>query len=85
PPPPSGNEGVYVFVTTDSLDGPASPAGAVVLPDLAGLPLREAARRLHERGLRVHVRGSGYVAATYPAAGRSLARGRTVTVLGDSR
>ncbi|HEU0012037.1 MAG TPA: penicillin-binding transpeptidase domain-containing protein [Longimicrobium sp.] len=85
PPPPAGSEGVYVFDSTEGLAGPARPAGAVAVPDLAGLSLREAARRLHERGLRVHVRGGVYVAATHPAAGQAVERGRTVTVMGDGR
>jgi cell division protein FtsI (penicillin-binding protein 3) len=86
-PPPAGSEGVYVFVSTDNVgravdDRPSAP---VAMPDLAGLPLRDAARRLHALGVRVRVRGGGFVASTRPAAGQPVARGDTLVIVGDSR
>ena len=56
----------------------AMPVGPV--PDLAGRSVREAAFALHQRGFRVHVEGSGRVVRSVPAAGDSLAAGRTVTL-----
>jgi cell division protein FtsI (penicillin-binding protein 3) len=86
-PPPPGAEGVYVFASTDELRraAQAPPAGRVPLPDVTGLPLRDAARRLHALGISVRIRGSGYVSATHPAAGAPVARGDTVRVTGGSR
>ncbi|HEX9885562.1 MAG TPA: penicillin-binding transpeptidase domain-containing protein [Longimicrobiales bacterium] len=50
----------------------------VALPDLAGLPARVAARRLHAMGFRVRWDGQGNVAGTQPAAGSVLFPGDTV-------
>jgi cell division protein FtsI (penicillin-binding protein 3) len=80
----SGGEGTYVF---DSLpQRPASPSREPVpVPELAGLPLRDAARRLHALGFQVTIQGAGSVAATRPAAGTVQTRGRTVVIVGDER
>lgn len=48
------------------------------VPDVAGLPLREAARVLHLAGFRVRVVGAGTAVATSPAAGTRLADGSLV-------
>jgi membrane peptidoglycan carboxypeptidase len=87
PPPPSGADGVYVFVSTDGLPaGAAEPEGGEVpVPDVEGLPLRDAARRLHALGVRVRVRGSGYAVGTRPAAGERVVRGDTLLLLGEAR
>lgn len=86
-PPPAGAEGVYVFVSTDELGKAAeAPSGeSVPVPDVAGLPLRDAARRLHALGVHVRVRGTGYVTGTQPAVGAPVARGDTLVLLGESR
>ncbi|HEV3051126.1 MAG TPA: penicillin-binding protein [Longimicrobium sp.] len=86
-PPPPGTEGVYVFVSTDELRKPAeAPSGqAVPVPDVAGLPLRDAARRLHALGVHVRVRGTGYVTETRPAAGAPVVRGDTLVIVGETR
>lgn len=86
-PPPAGAEGVYVFVRTDELRGAAEPppADVVPVPDVTGLPLRDAARRLHALGVRVRVQGSGPVRSTRPAAGASVARGDTLVLVGEGR
>ncbi|HEX6910156.1 MAG TPA: penicillin-binding transpeptidase domain-containing protein [Longimicrobium sp.] len=86
-PPPAGAEGVYVFVSTDELRKAAEPPSAaeVPVPDVTGLPLRDAARRLHALGVRVRVQGSGPVKATRPAAGQPVARGDTLLVVGEGR
>lgn len=84
--PPAGSEGVYVFVQTDGVARREPQAGgAVPVPDLAGLPLRDAARRLHALGMRVRVRGTGSVAGTQPAAGQTATRGDTVVINGGGR
>lgn len=84
-PPLNGAEGVYVFVSTDGLpEGGAAAEGAeLALPDLAGLAVRDAARRAHALGLRVRLEGGGFVAATRPAAGEAVARGDTLVLVGE--
>ena len=56
----------------------------VLIPDVLGRPVREAAFALHQRGSRVHVEGSGRVTRSLPAAGDSLAAGRIVTLYAAS-
>lgn len=43
-----------------------------VFPNLMGLSLREAVRRVHEQAAQIDVRGHGQVVRTIPAAGSSL-------------
>lgn len=69
-------------------DGDASfeqiPPGGVVgvpLPDVAGLPARVAARRLHGLGFRVLHEGRGPIEGTLPAAGTRLQPGDTVLLV----
>jgi cell division protein FtsI (penicillin-binding protein 3) len=59
---------------------PAPVPSAV--PPVAGLPLRDAVRRLHRSGFHVEVSGGGAARATRPDAGSLLAPGSTVTILG---
>jgi beta-lactam-binding protein with PASTA domain len=53
----------------------------VVVPEVAGRSVRSATFALHQRGLRVRVDGSGVVTRSVPAAGDSLAAGRTVVLV----
>ncbi|HAT18426.1 MAG TPA: hypothetical protein DCS76_11560 [Gemmatimonadetes bacterium] len=50
------------------------------VPDVVGLPVRTAARRLHEAGLRVELDGSGVVRKMVPEAGSMVSPGDTVRV-----
>ncbi|HEY2824151.1 MAG TPA: penicillin-binding transpeptidase domain-containing protein [Gemmatimonadales bacterium] len=63
---------------------PAKPAADApsmrVVPDVVGLPLREAVHRLHERGLNVRLDGWGPVTATTPAGGTEVNPGSAVGV-----
>jgi len=52
----------------------------VRVPDVLGLPVRAAARRIHEAGLRVEWDGSGLVRQMVPKAGSMVSRGDTVRV-----
>jgi len=54
-----------------------------VIPDVTGKSLREAARALHRRGLRVVIKGSGVVHHTWPAAGEQATAGATVTIFAE--
>ena len=81
---PSGGDGAYVFLYGRApRRAPGAARAEVPVPDLAGLSLRDAARRLHALGFQVRLGGSGRVEATRPAAGTVLARGDTVAVIGE--
>lgn len=62
----------------------AEEGGAVAVPTVQGSSLREAIFALHRAGLEVKLSGRGRVRSTIPAAGDSVSRGSTVTVLADS-
>jgi len=81
-PAAEGREGTYVFLDNRVPPVPRVDAGPVPVPDLAGLALRDGARRLHALGFHVRLRGGGAVKGTLPAAGAVLARGDTLTLLG---
>jgi len=53
---------------------------SMLMPDLAGLPIRAAAKRLHELGLKVTVTATGKVRHQEPAPGRTVAPGATVVL-----
>lgn len=54
-----------------------------VIPDVSGLPLRDAVRRMHASGYRVRLQGAGAVKQSWPKAGESLARGSTVRLVAE--
>lgn len=81
----TGSEGTYVFESTQVAPKPAARRDAVPVPELAGRSLRDGARRLHALGFHVRVQGGGVVTATRPAAGTVLARGDTLTLIGEGR
>ena len=77
-------EPAFVFDLTDPPAADDTIAEAPVrVPNLLGLPLREAARRSHAAGLFVRVRGSGPVERTEPQAGELTAAGDTLLVVGE--
>lgn len=82
--------GPYVFALSELPPRSAEPAEGAVrrrVPDVVGLPLRDAARRLHAAGFRVVVEGRGVVAATDPAGGAPAPLGGAVRLraLGPAR
>ena len=56
----------------------ASDGAVLAVPDVEGLPVRLAVRRLHAAGLRVSATGVGEIAGTAPRAGTLVAAGDTV-------
>jgi cell division protein FtsI (penicillin-binding protein 3) len=58
---------------------------AEVLPDVRGLSLRAAVRRLHREGWRVAVRGGGRVESMDPSVGTMLRIGERVVLTGSER
>lgn len=83
-PATGGDTGPFIFALDAGpprrLDVGASAPRPV--PDVANLPLRDAARRLHAQGFTVRVEGSGTVLGTVPAAGKMVERRGTVLVRG---
>lgn len=70
----------------DSLAGSPPPAADFAeVPDLAGLTMREAVRRVHAAGLLAHPTGRGPVRASAPAAGSRLKPGTVVRLEGGAR
>lgn len=65
--------------------GTAAGAGdsSCTVPDVRGLTLRAAARRLHEAGLRMRLTGWGVVRSVDPAPGTIVLRGTPVRVAAD--
>jgi cell division protein FtsI (penicillin-binding protein 3) len=55
------------------------------VPDVVGRPLRDAARRLHEAGLRVRVVGWGVVRSVEPRPGTTVEPGSLITVRASER
>jgi hypothetical protein len=83
--PPS--PGPFIFALGSAPAEPYLPASAGrprPVPDVRGLALRDAVRRLHGQGFRVEVEGVGVVQGTAPAAGRALEPGAVVVVRGES-
>jgi hypothetical protein len=52
----------------------------LAVPEVGGLPVREAALALHRRGFRVNLRGLGQVSRTAPPGGEPALPGTAVTV-----
>ena len=82
-PGPPVDDGIVPYVLT----WPAQPRGEQelerVVPDVIGLRVRAAARRLHQSGLRVRYIGSGPVDSVTPAPGTRVRKGALVTVIGS--
>lgn len=83
--PAGGGVGPFIF----ALDaGPprrfraTTPAPARPVPDVSGLSLRDAVRRLHAQGFRARVAGSGPVRFTVPGGGVFAVPGTLVQVQG---
>jgi len=83
-PPPGRPVGADGHRTRHVVPWPAAPepdsAVARRVPDVRGLPLREAVGRLHRVGFQVRTIGLGEVVGTTPAAGDSVRAGTLVTV-----
>ena len=77
----SGTEGTYVFREPPESERPRTRQNATV-PQLAGLPLRDAAGRLHGLGFRVRLEGAGRVTGSRPAAGTVRTVGDTLVLVG---
>lgn len=81
-PAPAIGAGTVPFVM--AWPPPAAPESthATPVPDVLGLPMREAIHRLHEAGFRVRLSGWGKVKLLAPSAGAAVPPGTLVTVTG---
>lgn len=74
--------GPYMLALNERRAATEPPAARRInVPDVSGLPLRDAVRALHAAGVRVQVEGTGVVRGTWPAAELEVARGSVVRVL----
>jgi cell division protein FtsI (penicillin-binding protein 3) len=83
--PDQTQEGTYVFRVAEGVPQPSSSepsASGVVVPDVVGLPMREAVRAAHLAGLRVRISGAGEVERSDPPAGAAMIRGEELTLTG---
>jgi hypothetical protein len=76
-------DGVVPYVVTWPAESPPEVQSDRRVPDVVGLSIREAARRLHQLGLRVRVEGRGRIASVVPDPGTSLSQGDLVTIVGE--
>jgi cell division protein FtsI (penicillin-binding protein 3) len=77
----------FVFTLRSGVPEPM-PADTLALrevPDVMGMSLRDAARRLHGRGFRVRTEGSGAVVAMQPVPGGKLRTGGVVVIRARER
>jgi cell division protein FtsI (penicillin-binding protein 3) len=73
--------GAAATLGTAAADSAVAP---LVVPDVAGMPMRDGVRRLHVAGFQVRLVGSGRVLRTVPAAGAEQLRGEVVRVIGEA-
>ena len=74
-PPPGTLSKAGTYVQLELKEGEKLPEGTAVIPDLTGLSIREALRKLSSIAMTVKVNGSGVVAAQFPAPGASVHQG----------
>jgi beta-lactam-binding protein with PASTA domain len=73
-----------VDLTSRSAQKPTNDnTASLELPDISGMPMRDAVRRLHVAGFRLRVVGSGRVRTTEPRAGSVIASDVVVRVVGE--
>jgi cell division protein FtsI (penicillin-binding protein 3) len=76
-------DGVIPYVVTWPAEPPPEVQSERRVPDVVGLSVREAARRLHQLGLRARVEGRGRIASVEPVPGTSVSQGDLVTIVGE--
>ncbi|MEJ2677987.1 MAG: penicillin-binding transpeptidase domain-containing protein [Gemmatimonadota bacterium] len=79
-----------VFNLEPNEDEPVAPRSSVVtrparVPDVRGEAVRDAARRLHEAGFRVEVRGSGEIQMMSIPPGATRPRGTVIVLFAEGR
>jgi cell division protein FtsI (penicillin-binding protein 3) len=80
---PTSDQGPFIFAVDlpgESWSPPGLDTRAVVVPNLRGLPVRAAASRLHDLGLKVEWSGSLTVKSQEPSPGIELRKGEKVVL-----
>ena len=72
-----------VDLTADAVTRVAKAKTALPLPDITGMSMRDAVRRLHSAGFRLRVEGSGRVRQTVPSAGATVSSDAVVRLIGE--
>jgi cell division protein FtsI (penicillin-binding protein 3) len=80
----ASGSGVVQFAATHATGPVLAVAGADMreIPDVSGMPMRDAVRRLHEAGFRLHPEGQGRVTRTVPAAGVEAKAASVIRIIG---
>jgi cell division protein FtsI (penicillin-binding protein 3) len=81
-PRPALEDGVVPYVVTWPIEARPDVQVDRRVPDVVGLSIRQAARRLHQLGLRARVEGRGRIASVVPAPGTPVAEGDLITIVG---
>ena len=82
-PGPPVDDGTVPYVLTWPIHPSVEQERERLVPDVVGLSLRAAARRLHQNGLRVRSLGWGRIDSVAPAPGVRVQQGTLVTVIGS--
>ncbi len=81
-PDPAIGAGTVPYVTPWPVEFEIHEPERRRVPDVRGLPVRDAVRRLHGEGLRTTLEGWGRVTATRPGAGARVRTGTLITLVG---
>ena len=80
----AGASGVVRLASTPAAATAATESAVrmVAVPDVTGMSMRDAVRRLHEAGFRIHLEGGGRVGRTLPEAGTARRAASVIRVIG---
>jgi cell division protein FtsI (penicillin-binding protein 3) len=82
----AGSSGVVRVVSRSATE--SAPRGSSqsdemrTVPDVSGMTMRDAVRRLHDSGFRLHLEGNGRIGRTVPSAGEKVGAAGVVRVIG---
>jgi cell division protein FtsI (penicillin-binding protein 3) len=79
------DEGSVPYVVAWPPAAPGKAAGARTVPDVRGLTIRSAARRLHQEGLQTRIKGWGTVRSMSPSPGTVVKAGASVLLSAEER
>lgn len=83
PQPAPVEAGSVPYVVAWPNTAPAEPPPPRLVPEVVGLPLREAVRHLHKSGLNARTEGRGRVLRVVPAVGEPVPAGTVVTLVAE--
>jgi cell division protein FtsI (penicillin-binding protein 3) len=74
-----------VVLPLDHAPSRDSAEARIAVPDVTGLPVRDAAARMHAAGFHVRIEGSGVARRTEPTSGTRAAAGRVVRIVAGTQ